>query len=688
MHRTRLTRLAAAVASALILVGLIAVPAQASSLARITGTIVAAEAGRPVGTGQVLAERLNVADGTSIGAFTPTFSFQLPAGTYRLRFESDNTGDVNSVSPWFWKGATSYAATTTIKVTAGHTLRLGNIVIPAGASIAGVKPAGREILAYDSSGARAGRSGFAGAASTAYEIRGLRAGDYRVGTPATSTMFASYWEGARSRDAGTPVSLAAGERRDGIDLTADPYAVLSGAVSQPAEGGGLAAAVANVFLFDADSGERVSAVIAPSTKAGGAWSLSVPPGRYKLWFRSDPFLHVSYGSAWYGGSDRAEATVIEVADDDIAGLDGTLVPIGAAKVTQTGGRDLFDVEVYRHDSDGSWYSLLGGLGFDPDHVYGWPDTGLVPALPAGEYTLRYAYASTIKDPASPPMFLGGSADAEHAQTFTVTAGATTAVALTVTDAPYRPGLRDVDGDGHSDIFMRNSTGALYVAYGDGAGGIRGTALVTSAIPASTRLFIGGDFTRGGDLDVIGRTSAGALVHYWNLAGVPLSAPVSPAPYWKAYTWFAATDDFTGDGEPDFFGRDRDNRLVVCHGQGHDPKCVWSYPAGHWTRLGRFISPGDFDGDGHPDLLARDSSSRLWLYSGDGHGGFLPGRTLVASHWNSHPVLSPGDFDGDGHPDIVVLSSVGNLWLYPGDGNGGLLPKALIASGWSRWTPVV
>jgi hypothetical protein len=673
--------LAAAVASALLSIGLVVTPVQAASLARITGTVVSAETGRPVGTGMVFAEPVGLSDGTPGGPFQPRFSFTLPPGTYQLRFESDNAGDVNSVTPWYLRGATQ-TTNPKLKLKAGQTLNLGEIAIPAGASITGVRPSGREVFVYDASGALAGRSGNPPGTSTSYEVRGLRAGAYRIGVPATSTTFPAYWQSSRSLESATAVSLGAAETVDGIDLAPQPYAKISGTLTRPAPGGGVEPGYANVFLMNADTGERVPNVTAKTPTIDGTWSLSVPPGRYKIWFRQDPYLSGPNGFTWYGGTDRADADVIEVGDTDISGLDATLVPSGTASITVSGMRSIVDVLLFRHDSDGSWYSLLGGVSFDPLHRWGWPNPANLDALAPGEYTLRYAYENTELDPASPPTFLGGSPDASHAQTFTVVAGATTPVAVTVVDAAYHPGLRDIDGDGNNDLLLRSTTGRVVAAYGDGHGGIRETAVLTTTISASTRVLFGGDFSRGGNLDVLGLTSKGALDRYWNLTGDMHKAPVTPAPYWKGYKFLAATDDFTGDGEPDLLGLDADDRLAVCSGRGHDAACSWTYLMGTWSKLSTLISPGDFDGDGNPDLLARDSSRRLWLYSGDGHGGFIAGRKIVATGWRLLPAMSPGDFDGDGNSDLVVRDKSGTLWLYRGTGDGHLLPRTKITAGLS------
>ncbi len=124
-------------------------------------------------------------------------------------------------------------------------------------------------------------------------------------------------------------------------------------------------------------------------------------------------------------------------------------------------------------------------------------------------------------------------------------------------------------------------------------------------------------------------------------------------------------------------------FVVADGDRHDLHEVGAPFAG--SLLSR-----DFTGDGAADILYRDSLGQLMIYAGNGAGGFA-GKTLVAKSWGGFTaVLHAGDFNGDGFADVVARSSVGYLYLYRGNGAGGFLGKSTISTSsfWKTQTALI
>jgi hypothetical protein len=195
--------------------------------------------------------------------------------------------------------------------------------------------------------------------------------------------------------------------------------------------------------------------------------------------------------------------------------------------------------------------------------------------------------------------------------------------------------KDVNGDGHNDIVVRDIWNSVWILFGDETGGWSGYKQVAiSGVDFSTyqRLLAPGDFNSDGRADLMGIKTDGTL----NL--------------------------FTGNGVGGFAAP-----LVIGHG---------------WAGLTGVYTPGDFNGDRTADLIGRHTDGTLWLYPGNGATAFHTAYQ-IGTGWNGLRVTAPGDLTGDAKSDLLVVTSAGALLIYPGNGTGKFSPSFVVASsGWN------
>ena len=240
----------------------------------------------------------------------------------------------------------------------------------------------------------------------------------------------------------------------------------------------------------------------------------------------------------------------------------------------------------------------------------------------------------------------------------------------------RSTTHDFNGDGHSDIVWKDTSGntAMWVM----AGGQVSSSGSVGAVPTAWSVVGQRDFDGDGKYDLLWRdTSGNTAMWFMNGTQVSSTAGLGNIPT----TWsVVATADFNGDGKGDILWRDAGgnlamwlmNRATVSSSAG-----IGNVPAA-WTIVGT----GDYNGDGKADLLWRDTSGNTAIW-------FMNGTTVTSSAglgnipvaWS---VAGTGDFNGDGKSDILWRDTSGNtaIWFMNGaavSSTGGL---GNISSAWS------
>jgi uncharacterized protein (DUF2141 family) len=216
---------------------------------------------------------------------------------------------------------------------------------------------------------------------------------------------------------------------------------------------------------------------------------------------------------------------------------------------------------------------------------------------------------------------------------------------------------DLGGDVREDILLRDpSNGSLGVWQMNGAIITSGASIGTAG--ASYTVAATADFDGDGKSDILLRDGSGNL-GMWRMNGSTIVAGAfvgSPG----AYT-VAGAADFDGDGRSDILLRDSNGNLGLWFMNGS------TIMAGSFVGSpGAYTVAGvaDFDGDGKPDILLRDTNGTLGLWRMN--GATVISGALIGSP-GAYTVAATADFDGDGRADILLRDATGTLgmWLMNG-----------------------
>jgi hypothetical protein len=241
---------------------------------------------------------------------------------------------------------------------------------------------------------------------------------------------------------------------------------------------------------------------------------------------------------------------------------------------------------------------------------------------------------------------------------------------------------DFNGDGKGDLVWRHSNGETYLWLLNG-----GRLLLPPlglAVMSGGRLeaVSTGDFNGDGKSDVVKQNLNSGAVSLWLLNNGllqqrPAGLGVMPSDQWQVLS----VGDFNGDRKSDLVWRNLSNRMTLLwllNGKEapYTPSDLAVMPSSQWE----MVSTGDFNGDGKSDLVWRNLSNgalSLWLFNGSTFIQAPSGLAVMPSkQWE---VISTGDFNGDGKSDLVwrnLSNGVVSLWLC----NGGMLLQPPIRLG--------
>ena len=359
----------------------------------------------PVAYGMVAADGTYVANG-------------LGTGSYKVAFSSYNTGLLNQ----YWDKATSLQTATLVSVVAGRDTPAINATLVRGGAIsgrvtlpAGVSPTSVSVFASSS---QPGPGGGGGATNVlpdgSYEIGGLAAGDYVVNFVGSDAgLVSQYWEAATSWSAATPVTVALGATRTGVDATMVRGASISGVV-RDADG-----PRAGVQVY-ASPVETDGAWGYSSTKPDGSYTISgLAAGSYRIEFSGG--MESELVAEYYDDAQNQEdaTPVVLAAEQKRTGIDATLARGSQVSGTVTGpdGKPVAEawVRVQPTDPEGN-----GGYPVQTE-VDG---TYTVVGIPDGEYLVFVQPSSS--SPLAPSYWGGATREA--------------ATPLALTSGEVRPGV--------------------------------------------------------------------------------------------------------------------------------------------------------------------------------------------------------------------------------------------------------
>ena len=197
----------------------------------------------------------------------------------------------------------------------------------------------------------------------------------------------------------------------------------------------------------------------------------------------------------------------------------------------------------------------------------------------------------------------------------------------------------------------------------------------------------GDFNGDGRSDVLLRNSNGWMTEWLGQANGSFSDNGAVASNWAHPDWqVAGTGDFNGDGRSDVLLRHNNGWMTEWLGQTNGSFSDNGAVASNWTHPNWQVAGiGDFNGDNRDDLLLRHSDGTIVEWLGQANGSFVANG--AATSW-LHPAwdaASSGDFNGDGRDDLLLRHSDGTIVEWLGQANGSFVANGA-ATSWadSHW----
>ncbi|MFB7580231.1 FG-GAP-like repeat-containing protein [Streptomyces hydrogenans] len=153
-------------------------------------------------------------------------------------------------------------------------------------------------------------------------------------------------------------------------------------------------------------------------------------------------------------------------------------------------------------------------------------------------------------------------------------------------------------------------------------------------------------------------------------------------------------DFTDNGSTDVLARDANGVLW------RDD--LWDRPVdgvtkpserveigGGWNTYKHIEAVGSLGGIPHGDLVAVDGAGVLWTYLGMGDGTFGR-RAQVGGGWQVYDKITGGsDLNADGRADLVATDTSGVLWFYAGTDEAAkpYKPRVKVGGGWQTYNQI-
>jgi predicted extracellular nuclease len=234
---------------------------------------------------------------------------------------------------------------------------------------------------------------------------------------------------------------------------------------------------------------------------------------------------------------------------------------------------------------------------------------------------------------------------------------------------------DFNGDGKSDLLIRNTDGSLYVVLMDGSTNIIGGGYVTSGNTWSLAKVL--DLDTDGKSDIVLRHTDGSLyMLLMNGAIVSSGAYLTTGDVWA----LAGAADFNGDGKADILLRSTDGSLYITLMDGLTVASGAYLTSGNTWQLAQTL---DLNGDGKSDVVLRATDGSLYLLLMNGTSIASGAYLTSGSDWD---FAASADFDGNGKQDIVLRYAPsgafqGSLYILLMDGtmvtNGAYLTSGSI-----------
>ena len=245
---------------------------------------------------------------------------------------------------------------------------------------------------------------------------------------------------------------------------------------------------------------------------------------------------------------------------------------------------------------------------------------------------------------------------------------------------------DWNRDGFRDLFVRSTTGTLYLLPGHGHTTFGPGKFMARGWKGFTRAVMTQDVNGDGRADVVGVDKKQNILFLAGRAG-NLASPVRMGSF-RGFNELAGGGDYTGDGIGDLIVKQTTSgNAYVLPGDGKGKLTHWVGPFAQGVGRTMFSASNIAGPRGRADLLARTSSGQLAVYPYNGRSNLGKAIGTIPVTGTVKQILSVGDWNGDGKGDVIARrGATGDvLTLYLGRGNGAFAAGVDMGTGWSEVT---
>jgi len=240
-------------------------------------------------------------------------------------------------------------------------------------------------------------------------------------------------------------------------------------------------------------------------------------------------------------------------------------------------------------------------------------------------------------------------------------------------------VRDVTGDGRSDLVGRRKDGQIVVKAGNSGTWLGRVRVTGGADDKANAMRSAGDWNADGRGDVLVRKPTGRM-RFWagnGSGGLTLLPTILKG--WGTMQHVVPVGDVTGDRFDDLLAQDQDRRMWVYPGTGTGKPGARFLARGTMIESDLAIAAGRWNGDARPDLIVRKPNGVLFLYPTDKSGRLSAAPVRLGGGFGRYDqIVGRGDITGDGRPDLVAReAATGYLWLLPGS-SSGIGPRRFMA----------
>lgn len=262
--------------------------------------------------------------------------------------------------------------------------------------------------------------------------------------------------------------------------------------------------------------------------------------------------------------------------------------------------------------------------------------------------------------------------------------ASQSVALTTSSFWKEMGTADFNGDGSADVLLRNSSGGWYAYLMNGNTVVSGSTLTALTSDTSYVFAAAADTNADGNADILLHNSSSGHLYLMNGLTVISDAELTGIPV-TTTTEFEALADFNGDGKADILLRDSaSGSWTLCPLDGTTVGSCVTFNAPVDTDKA-FVTAADVDGDGKAEVILRSVSTGQWQVYDDQDGSTT---NLAATNDRSWKFAMNGDFNGDGSADLLIRNeSLGSWYVYYLNGAQIVGSTGLPATSDKKWVAV-